>query len=205
MEVIGLTGGIGSGKSTVSQFLVELGAVVLDADKIGHEALKRDTKVWSELVNAFGKQILTHNGNIDRKKLSEVVFANPESLSRLNRITHPQIYEVIKTRLEKCRKQNVRVAVLEVPLLIETSWGSIVDEVWITIASESTILKRLWERSRLSESESLARIRSQMPNEERLKHANIIIDTDCSLDELKAKVKKLWLRFITSETSTTVS
>lgn len=204
MKVIGLTGGIGSGKSTVSQFLAKLGAVVLDADKIGHEALKHDTKLWSELVNTFGRQILTHNGNIDRKKLGKIVFEDSESLLQLNRITHPQIYDVIKARLEKCQKQGVKVAVLEAPLLIEANWASLVDEVWVTIASEPAILKRLCSRSGLSKTESLARIHSQISEKERLKHADVVIDTDCNLDELKTKVKKLWSRLITSEASTNI-
>ena len=94
MKVIGLTGGIGSGKTTVSQFLAELGAVIIDADKIGHEAFKPNTKAWQEIVAAFGKPILTPNGDIDRIKLGETVFTNPESLSRLNRIMHPRMREI---------------------------------------------------------------------------------------------------------------
>ena len=89
MKVIGLTGGIGSGKSTVSRFLAELGAVIIDADKVGHEAFKPDTELWGEVVAAFGRQILTANGDIDREKLGEIVFGNPESLARLNQIMHP--------------------------------------------------------------------------------------------------------------------
>jgi len=129
MKVIGLTGGIGSGKSTVSQFLAELGAVILDADRVGHEAFKPDTDVWREVVAAFGRQILTTNGDVDREKLGETVFANPESLLRLNQIMHPRIYEMVKARLEEYRRQGVSVVVLEAPLLIEAGWSSVVDEV----------------------------------------------------------------------------
>ena len=192
MKVIGLTGGIGSGKSTVSQFLAELGAVILDADKVGHEAYKPDTGVWREVVAAFGTEILTPNGDIDRKKLGEIVFGNAEALSRLNQIMHPRIYDMVKAQLEEYQRQGVDVVVLEAPLLIEAGWTSSVDEVWVTVAPESTVLRRLEECSGLSEQQSLARIRSQLSSEERIRHANVVINTDCSLDELKAKVKELW-------------
>ena len=192
MKVIGLTGGIGSGKSTVSQFLAELGAVILDADKVGHEAFKPDTEAWREVVAAFGRQILIASGDIDRRKLGEVVFGNPESLSRLNQIMHPRMYEMVKAQLEEYRRQGVEVVVLEAPLLVEAGWTSLVDEVWVTVAPESTVLRRLVERTALSEEEALARIRSQLPSEERAKHADVVINTDCDLDEVKRKVKELW-------------
>ena len=192
MKVIGLTGGIGSGKSTVSQFLAELGAVILDADKVGHEALKPGTEVCREVVAAFGRQILTPGGNIDRAKLGGIVFSSPEALSQLNRIMHPRMYDMVKARLEEYRRQGAGVVVLEAPLLVEAGWTSLVDEVWVTVASEATVLRRLKRRTGLSESESLARIRSQLSLEERIKHADVVINTDCGLDELKARVGELW-------------
>ncbi|MFC2017388.1 dephospho-CoA kinase [Chloroflexota bacterium] len=192
MKVIGLTGGIGSGKSTVSQFLAELGAVILDADRVGHEALKPDTEVWREVVAAFGRQILTPGGEIDRAKLGEVVFGKPESLSRLNQIMHPRMYDMVKAQLEEYRWQGVEVVVLEAPLLIEGGWTSLVDEVWVTVASEATVLGRLEERIGLSQAQSLARIRSQISSEERIKHADVVINNDGDLDELKARVAELW-------------
>jgi len=192
MKVIGLTGGIGSGKSTVSKFLAELGAVIIDADKVGHEALKPGTEVWREVVAAFGRQILTPDGDINREKLGEIVFGNSESLSRLNQIMHPRMYTMVKAQLEGYRKQGVGVVVLEAPLLIEANWTSLVDEVWVTVASEATVLRRLKEKFGLSELESLARIHSQLPSEERVKYADVIINTDCDLGELKAKIEELW-------------
>jgi len=192
MKVIGLTGGISSGKSTVSRFLGELGAVIIDADRVGHEAFKPDTEPWREVVAAFGRQILTPTGEIDREKLGEMVFGSPELLPRLNQIMHPRMYDMVKAKLEEYRQQGVRVVVLEAPLLLEADWTSLADEVWVTTAPESTVLRRLKEKTGLSEEQSLARIRSQMSNEERIKHADVVIDTDCSLDELKAKVRRLW-------------
>ena len=105
---------------------------------------------------------------------------------------HPRMYDVVKTQLEEYRRRGVGVAVLEAPLLVEAGWTSLVDAVWVTVASEPTVLKRLKERTGLSESESLARIRSQLSSEERVKHADVVINTDCSLGDLRVKVKELW-------------
>ncbi len=192
MKVIGLTGGIGSGKSTVSRFLAELGAVIIDADRVGHEVLKPDTGGWREVVTAFGRQILTPDGDIDREKLGEIVFGNAESLARLNQVMHPWMYNIVEAQLEECQRQGVEVVVVEAPLLLEAGWTSLVNEVWVTVAPEATVLRRLQERLGLSKPKSLARIHSQLSSEERVKHADVIIDTDCSLNELKARVGELW-------------
>jgi dephospho-CoA kinase len=201
MKVIGLTGGIASGKSTVAQFLKELGAVIIDADSLWHEALKADSELRQRIVAAFGKEILTPGGEIDRQKLGKIVFADPEALARLNGIMQPWMYQAVKTRIEDYRRRGVKVAVLELPLLVEVplsmkagqpTLSDEVDEVWVTVAPEAVVLERLKDKSGISESESRARIRSQLPSKERLKHADVVIDTDCSLDDLKAKVKKLW-------------
>jgi dephospho-CoA kinase len=206
VKVIGLTGGIGSGKSTVSQFLEGLGAVIIDVDKVWHEALKPNTEIWRKVMAAFGTKIVKPNGEIDRKKLGKIVFGNPEALARLNNIMHPWMYGTVKAQLEEYRRQRVKVVVLELPLLIEVplsmradepSLSDEVDEVWVTVAPESVVLKRLKDKSGLSEQESLARIRSQLSSEERTKHADVVIDTDCDLDELKAKVRELWQRRLT--------
>jgi len=198
MKVIGLIGGIGSGKSTVSELLAELGAVILDTDRVGHDALE-DAEIRQEIVSTFGQQVLAPNGNIDRKKLGAIVFGDPRFLAKLNQIMHPRMYQIVKVQLEQYRRQGVEVVVLEAPLLIEARWTSLVDEAWVTVASEDTILKRLQELAGLSEAESLARIRSQLSSTERVKFADIVIDTDCSLDELKMKVDGLWRKLLAGE------
>jgi dephospho-CoA kinase len=201
MKVIGLTGGIGSGKSTVSRFLAELGAMVIDVDKVWHEALVADSELRQKIVAAFGNGILTPDRAIDRKKLGKVVFDNPEALARLNNIMHPWMYKTVKAQLGEYRRWGVRVVVLELPLLVEVplslragqpSLSDELDEVWVTVAPEPVVLGRLKSKSGLSEAEALARIRSQLPSEERIKHADVVIDTDCSLDELELKVRELW-------------
>ncbi len=194
MKVIGLTGGIGSGKSTVAGFLVELGAQLIDADKVGHEAFLPGTAGWREVITAFGKDILKPNREIDRAKLAKLVFGKPAALARLNQIMHPHILEMVKDRLSDLKRRKVKAAVVEVPLLIEADWKPYVDEIWVTVASETNVLKRLKERSGFSEVESLSRIRSQMTNEERVKHATHVINTDGTLKEVKTRVSELWQR-----------
>ena len=119
MKVIGLTGGIGTGKSTVSKLLSELGATILDADKIGHEALEADCPACNEVIAAFGRGILTPEGKISRKKLGQLVFGSPELLARLNCIVHPWIFKTLKERLDGLREQGIKIAVVEAALLIE--------------------------------------------------------------------------------------
>jgi len=199
MRVIGLTGGIGSGKSTVSRFLAELGAVVIDADKVGHEAFKPGTESWKEIIAAFGREVLTPGGEIDRRKLGEIVFGKPELLSRLNQVMHPRVYDMVKAQLEEYRQQGVKAVVLEAPLLVEVntkgaSLIELVDEVWVMVASEATIVRRLEERSDLSRERALARIKSQLSSRERIKRADVVINNDGDLGDLKARVGELWQR-----------
>ena len=192
MKVIGLTGGIGSGKSTVSGMLAQLGAVVSDADKVGHEVLKTDLELKDKIISTFGRDILAPEGEVDRRKLAQKVFGDRGALNLLNRIMHPKMYQMVKSYLQELRKKGVEVVVLEAPLLFEAGWDKLVDEVWVTVASRETILKRLKERSQLSKEEALARIGSQLSSEERERRAKVVINTDCHLDELRARVEELW-------------
>ncbi|MFC2044359.1 dephospho-CoA kinase [Chloroflexota bacterium] len=193
-KVIGLTGGIGSGKSTVSRFLMELGAMIIDADKVGHEAYEPNTETWREIVAAFGDDIVTLNGEIDRKKLGEIVFTNPQALSWLNQIMHPRLYDITKVKIEEHRHRGVDVVVLEAALLIEANWTSLVDEVWVIIGSETKVIERVKKQRGLVNKQTLARLRSQLPQEERVKHADVVINNDGDLDELRIRVNELWER-----------
>ncbi len=191
-KIIGLTGIIGSGKSTVARLMAELGAVVIDADKLGHEAFQPDMEAWREVVAAFGRQVLSPSGEIDRTRLGEIVFNDPEALVRLNRIMHPHIYDMVNTLIDEYRRQNVAVVVLEVPLLIEAQWTSLVDEVWVTIAPRSKVLERILNQRGLNHKETMVRIHSQLPVKEILKHANAVINNERGLEELKNRVNELW-------------
>ena len=195
-KVIGLTGGIGSGKSTVSQFLMELGAVIIDADKVGHEAFLPDTPAWHDVTTAFGQDIIAPSGEIDRNKLGEIVFNDPESLSRLNRIMHPRMYDMMRAQIEEHRKQGVAVIVIEAAILIEANWQSMVDEIWVTVTPEETVIKRLKEQRGLDEEQTKARIRSQLANDERRKHADMVINNNGDLDEIRVKVTALWDKLV---------
>jgi len=195
MKIIGLTGGIGSGKSTVTRFLAELGVVVIDADKVGHDLL-RNPEIRQELIDAFGKHILGSGGEVDRSKLGPVVFDNPEALEQLNQLIHPRMHTVIQGLLDDYRQQGAAVVVLEAALLVEAGSTSMADEVWVTVASEPVVLRRTEERSRLSEAEILARIRSQVSAEERAKYADVIINNDGNLDELRGEVERQWQRLM---------
>ncbi|MBA7601308.1 Dephospho-CoA kinase [subsurface metagenome] len=192
MIVIGLTGGILTGKSTVSEILAQRGAVIIDADKVGHEAYRPQTKVWQGVVDAFGTGVLKENGEIDRKKLGEIVFHDPQALARLNEIMHPAMHSMMKEEIERLRGEGAQVVVLEAAVLIEANWTDLVDEVWVTVAPEETAVRRLQDRGGLSEEQARARIRSQISSEERAKHADVIIDTNCDLAEVEAKVEELW-------------
>ena len=198
MKIIGLTGGIGSGKSTVASFLAELGAYVLDADKIGHEVLFPGQLAWKEVIQEFGNEILKPDKSIDRAKLGELVFAKQEALVRLNKIVHPRITETVIGKIKQLKNQNTKVIVVEATLLVEEGWRSLVDEVWVTTTSQTNRLKRLRTRSGYSESESLSRIRSQSTDEERLKTADVVINTDGTIEEVRIKIKELWQKRIAS-------
>jgi len=193
-KVIGLTGGIG--KSTVSQFLSELGAVIIDADKVGHEAFLPNTPAWHDVTAAFGQDIVAPSREIDRKKLGEIVFNNPEALSRLNRIMHPRMYDMMQAQIEEYRRQGVAVVVVEAAILIEANWQSLVDEIWVTVTPEDKVIQRLNEQRGLDEEQTRARIRSQLDNEDRVKHADLVINNNGDLDEIRAEVKGIWDKLV---------
>ena len=153
MKVIGLTGNIGSGKSQAASILVELGAAHIDADKVTHEVYEPGTPGWQELVQAFGRGILTPEETIDRKKVSQIVFKNAEAIAKLNKILHPKIRKEIESRLKQYREQGKKAVIVEAILLVEAGWMDMVDELWLVTASRETTLQRLKERG-LSESEN---------------------------------------------------
>ena len=199
MIVIGLTGGIASGKSAVSQMLSELGAVVIDADKVGHEAFRPHSDAWREVVSAFGSGILGQNEEIDRGKLADIVFNDPKALEQLNSIMHPPMYQIVKQRIEALRRQRVGVVVLEAALLIEANWTDLVDQVWVTVAPEADVIDRLRRQKGFTEEQARARINSQMSIAERSRCADVVIENDSDLDTLRARVEGLWQKIRFSE------
>jgi dephospho-CoA kinase len=190
--IIGLTGGIGSGKSTVTQYMAELGAAVIDADKVGHEVFKSGTPAYRDVINAFGQGVITPTGEIDRKKLGQIVFNDTKARDQLNHIMWSRIWEMIADRIDVLRKQNIKVIVVEAFGLIEAGWTPYMDQVWVTVVSESVVVERLKKQRNLPEEETLARIKSQLSIEERVKYADVVINNDENPEAVKMKVRELW-------------
>ncbi|WP_434632206.1 dephospho-CoA kinase [Thermoanaerobacterium thermosaccharolyticum] len=196
MEVIGLTGGIASGKSTVSSILRSLGAFIIDADIVSREIMIKGTKTYNILVNEFGKEILRKDGEIDRKKLGNLVFADKQKLNRLNEITHPEIIRRIKEIIEEERKNGKEKAIiLDAALLIEMRLFNMVDEVWLVVVDKKTQIRRLMKRDNLNYNDALNRIKSQMSIEDKMKYADFIINNCKDFNAIKKQVELLWGRF----------
>ena len=192
MFVIGLTGGIGTGKTHVSRLLESLGAAVVNADPLGHEVYRPHSEGWHAVVNAFGDQVVADNGEIDRRALGGIVFTDEEALQQLNAIMHPRIYALAEQRLNALSQEGETTAVLEAALLIEAKWTPLVNEVWVTVSPEADVISRLQQRNNLDEDAARSRINSQMPQEERVEHANVIIENNSTLEDLSSKVQNLW-------------
>ena len=201
MVVIGLTGGIGTGKSTVSRVLAGLGAVIVDAALVGHEVYKPTNPAWKSLTRIFGSDILLPDNQVDRKKLGNIVFNDPAAMAKLNAIMRPEIRNVLIERLEKALEQGEKVAVLDSATLIDAGWTALTDEVWLVIAPKYMVIERLRERDGLSDDAINARLASQLSNEEQLIHADQLIENNGTLTELTTAVKELWTKRIETKVS----
>ena len=194
-KVIGITGGIASGKSTVTQFLLKEGFKVLDADKIAREVVQIGKPAYNEIVNFFGQEILESDLSINRKKLGEMVFNDSNLIDNLNKIVHPRIFEEMKYLIEKyCIKE--KVIFLDIPLLIEEldnfrTYDVNIDEIWLVYIEREEQLKRLMNRDKIDYEDSLLRINAQLPLDLKRKYATVIIDNNREIKELKMKVKNL--------------
>lgn len=192
MLVIGLTGGIGTGKSYVAHVLKNLGACLVNADLLGHELYEPGRQGWSQVTSAFGEGVLSDDRRIDRSKLGEIVFNDSASLKQLNSIMHPLIFRLAEKRIEDLSRDEASVVVLEAALLIEADWVSLVDEIWVTVSNEDDVVNRIKERNGLSEDAIRARMSAQMSQVERVLHADIVIENGESLADLDIQIKDLW-------------
>ena len=192
MLVIGLTGGIGTGKSEAASHMVSLGAALIDADVVGHEAYRPQAEAWRQVVEAFGEGILQPNGEIDRRSLGSIVFSDPDQLARLNGIMHPLMARMVQEKIEALRGVGEDVVVVEAALLFEAGWNSLVQEVWVTDASEDVVIHRLAQRNGMSEEEARKRLASQMSRTERLDRADLVIDNSGDIAEMKRAIDELW-------------
>ena len=176
----------------MTRLLEQLGAAVINADQVGHEAYTPNTESWQEVVGAFGRDILQPGGEIDRKKLGAIVFSDPELLAKLNAIMHPRMAGMVAERIQRFREDGVAVVVVEAALLYEAGWDTLVDEVWAVDSPLETVIQRLRWRNGLDEAEVRRRIDSQMDIQERLDRADVVVDNSGDMAALERALKSLW-------------
>ena len=176
--VIGLTGGIASGKSTVSNMFRELGIPVIDADLISREVVERGEKAYKDIVDTFGEGILQKNGSLDRKALGAIVFSDETKRKQLNSIVHPAVRERLISRRDALLEKGTRCVVLDIPLLFESGLADYADKTLVVYVDSATQLERLMERDQSSENDARQRINSQMALSQKLKLADAVIDNN---------------------------
>ena len=189
MITIGLTGGIASGKSTVSAELRRQGVPIFDADQNARDAVAKGSRGLALVAEAFGSEYLTADGELNRPKVSELVFHDKDALKTLESILHKIVWENAESFLQAQREQGAKLAVLDVPLLIETGWHQQVDKVWLVAVSRQQQIERAMLRSGMTEAEVVARINSQMSLEEKRKYADVVLDNSGSLEQTLAQVQ----------------
>ena len=195
MYTIGLTGGIGTGKTAVARILEELGAAILDADRVGHEVYLPGRPAYDAIVAEFGAEVVAEDGSIDRKKLGPIVFSAPEKLARLNAITHPRMKEMMREKLADADRSGAKVAVLEAAMLFDAGWDDLTDEVWVTVVDAETAARRASERSGIPVEQVLERIqKAQMASEERIRRSDVVIDTSGTLEDTRRRTFDAWDR-----------
>ena len=195
MKVIGVTGGIGSGKSTVSRILKDLGAKIVDADKIARKILVKGGKPLEDVVNYFGKEILDSDGELNRKKLADIVFNKSEKLTVLNKITHGYIAEEIIKAVSSYKADNAAdIIVIDAPIPIEHGFIDQSDEIWVVTANREVRISRIMERNGLSREDAEKRIDLQQSDEAYLSIADEIIVNEGSIEELENTVAKLFVK-----------
>ena len=193
MLTIGLTGGIGAGKSEVARVLERLGAVVVNADRLGHEAYRSGTQCFDEIVRAFGTEAVGADGEVDRRRLGKIVFDDPGRRRELEEIVWPRIGRALVDRVRLERDRGVAGAVVvDAAVLLEAGWDALCDEVWVVVAPEGEALRRLTRDGRMSEGDALARIRAQTTETRRTERAAAVILNEGGLAQLARVAESLW-------------
>ena len=192
MFVIGLTGGIGTGKTEVTHVLRELGAVVIESDKVAHLSYRPGTDAYDEIIDQFGKEVLDDSGVIDRGKLGGLVFAGPDLRIQLEKIVWPAVRSWITERLIQEKERGTKIIVIEVPKLFEAGWDDLADAIWTVEAPSAVIAQRVNVRSNLSETETNARVQAQITRAERAKRADQLIENSAELADLRERITNLW-------------
>jgi len=192
MRIIGLTGSIASGKSTVSAILREIGAPVIDADAIVHELQRPGTEVTAAIAREFGPGVIRPHGTLDRAALGRIVFADPERRRALEAIVHPAVRAEMLRRIESLRQEGRPAVVLDIPLLYESGWDRFVDEVWVVFVDRDTQKARLMARNGLSPEDAEVRIAAQADLDEKARRADRVIDNRGDLAGTRAQVLAAW-------------
>jgi len=193
MLIIGLTGGVASGKSTVSSVLKEEGAYLIDADQIARELVQPRTPAWHELIKIFGEQILQKDGSIDRKKLAALVFSHPEKRGRLNQLLHPRIKVETERRLKEIGERDPRaIVVIDAALLVETGGYREMDRLIVVYSSVAQQIERLEKRDGMSPEEAERIVSAQLPLEEKLKVADMVVPNEGSIEETRRKARDIF-------------
>lgn len=193
MLTIGLIGGIGSGKSTVAKILAEFGAPIIDADKVAHTTYAPGGAAYDAVVAAFGAEVVAPDRTIDRKKLGAIVFGNQDRLNKLTSIVWPATFEGIRASVADLRARGTKTPIIvEAAILIEANWQPLFDEIWLVRASRRAVIDRIERQRGLKPAETEARIRAQLSDDERAKHASLVIENNGTLDELREVIGQVW-------------
>ncbi|MGQ9509992.1 MAG: dephospho-CoA kinase [Thermodesulfobacteriota bacterium] len=191
--LLGVTGGIATGKSTVAQMLKEFGAFTIDCDLLSRKVVEPNKPAWKEILNYFGEGVLLEDRSLNRRVLSEIVFSDPGKRRKLEEITHPKIQdEILREVREHTLKEPEALIAVIVPLLFEVHWNSLFHKTLLVYAPEKLQIKRLMERDQISREIALKIIHSQMSIEEKKAYADYIIDNSGSLEETRRQVKEIW-------------
>ena len=197
MRIIGLTGGIACGKSTVSTELRALGAAIIDADALAHELSQPGQPIFNAYVECFGREIVTAGGMLDRAAIAARVFADPAVRAEVDAIAHPLIRTAAEERLRVTRAEGKKAAVLDVPLLFEAGWDALTNDTWVvTLPPEEQLARLLARDHTMDEAEARARIAAQMPLAEKCMRADVVIDNSGTREETKERVEKLWETYL---------
>jgi len=197
MTVVGITGGIGSGKGLAAEFFRARGAAVIDADEIARAVVRPGSAVLGELMAAFGSGILRANGELDRGKLAGLVFGHPEAVARLNALTHPAILQEIARQIAEKRKEGgVRVVCVVAPLLLEAGGRALVNRVLVMVAEEGERIRRVMLRDGVGREEVKGRIEAQMPPEVQRRQADWVVDNTGSEEETRRHLEAIWNQLV---------
>lgn len=192
VRLVGLTGGIGSGKTTVAAMLAAWGATVIDADRVGHDVYRPGTEGFARVVEAFGQEVVGADGAVDRRVLGARVFADSGALARLNAIVHPLIRDELGRRVEQAlRAEPARPVVVEAAIMLEAGWRFF-ERIWVVVVRRETAVARVMASRGLSREEVVRRLDAQMSNEERRRLADLVIENDGDLAALRAQVEQAW-------------